>query len=452
VPHDSLETKLQRAGNAVEMLRSSPVGAFEMPFRAQYTNWRDEQEAWRTTAVLFDQSFHMTDIYFKGPDVQRLLSDVGVNSFRTFGKNKAKQFVACDQDGHVIGDAILFGLEDDKVSLVGRPAAPDWVAFCAETGGYDVEVIRDERSLVNQGKRLIFRYQLQGPNAQRIVEKAHGGPLPRIKFFNIGEFAIAGVPIRALNHTMTGIPGEEMTGLEMTGPVEGRDAVMEALLDAGAEFGMRQGGARSYASTLLESGWIPSPTPAIYSGEAMKPYREWLSAQSWEANASMGGSFVSNRIEDYYQTPWDLGYGGLVKFDHDFVGRAALEELADRPHRRKVWLRWNDDDVTRIFATSMFGTDDRAKSLETPMSVYCTLPFDTVLSGDRLVGLSTFSGYTVNLGGWVSLAMIDEADARDGAAVTVVWGEEGGGTSKPAVERHVQTYVRATISTTPLVA
>jgi vanillate/3-O-methylgallate O-demethylase len=394
----------------------------------------------------------MTDIYFKGPDVQRLLSDVGVNSFRTFGKNKAKQFVACNQDGHVIGDAILFGLEDDKVSLVGRPAAPHWVAFCAETGGYDVEVTRDERSLINRGKRLIFRYQLQGPNAQKIVEKAHGGPLPRIKFFNIGEFTIAGVPIRALNHTMTGIPGEEMTGLEMTGPVEGRDAVMEALLDAGAEFGMRQGGARSYSSTLLESGWIPSPTPAIYSGEAMKPYREWLSAQSWEANASMGGSFVSNRIEDYYQTPWDLGYGGLVKFDHDFVGRGALEELADQPHRRKVWLRWNDDDVTRIFATSMFGTDERAKSLEIPMSVYCTLPFDTVLIGDRLVGLSTFSGYTVNLGGWVSLAMIDEADARDGAEVTVVWGEEGGGTSKPTVERHVRANIRATISTTPLVS
>jgi glycine cleavage system aminomethyltransferase T len=166
----------------------------------------------------------------------------------------------------------------------------------------------------------------------------------------------------------------------------------------------------------------------------------------------MGGSFVSDGIEDYYQTPWDLGYGGLVKFDHDFVGRAALEELADRPHRRKVWLRWNDDDVTRIFAKSMFGTDDRAKSLETPMSVYSTLPFDTVLSGDRIVGLSTFSGYTVNLRGWVSLAMIDEADARDGAEVMVVWGEEGGGTSKPAVERHVQTNVRATISTTPLVS
>jgi glycine cleavage system aminomethyltransferase T len=451
MPNDSLESKLQRAGNAVQMLRNSPVGVFDMPFRPQYSNWRDEQEAWCTTAVLFDQSFHMTDIYFKGPDVQRLLSDHGVNGFGTFGKNKAKQLVVCNPDGHVIGDAILFGLADDEVSIVGRPSAPNWVAFRAETGGYDVEVTRDERSAVNRGQRLIFRYQLQGPNAQKIVEKAHGGPIPTIKFFNIGEFTIAGVPIRALNHTMSGIPGEELTGLEMTGPADARDAVMEALLDAGAEYGLRQGGARAYPSTLLESGWIPSPTPAIYSGDAMQPYREWLTATSWEANASLGGSFVSAEIEDYYQTPWDLGYGSLIKFDHDFVGRSALEQLADQPHRQKVWLRWNDEDVTNVFARSVFGTDDRAKYLEAPLSIYCTLPFDTVLSGDRPVGLSTFNGYTVNLRSWVSLAMIDEADARDGAEVTVVWGEPGGGTSKPTVERHVQTNVRATIHTTPLV-
>jgi glycine cleavage system aminomethyltransferase T len=298
---------------------------------------------------------------------------------------------------------------------------------------------------------LIFRYQLQGPNAHRILEKAHGGALPSIKFFNIGDFTIAGVPVRALNHTMAGIPGEELTGLEMMGPAAGRDAVLEALLEAGAEFGMRQGGARAYVTTLLESGWIPSPTPAIYSGEAMKPYREWLSAASWEANASLGGSFVSTEIEDYYQTPWDLGYGGLVKFDHDFIGRGALEEIAGRPHRRKVWLRWNEDDVMHVFAKSLFGTNDRAKFLEAPIGIYCTLPFDTVLIGDRVAGLSTFNGYTVNMRSWVSLAMIDEADARDGAEVTVVWGEEGGGTAKPTVERHVQTNVRATISTTPLV-
>jgi len=350
----------------------------------------------------------------------------------------------------VIGDSVLFAFEDDEFSLVGRPITPNWVAYQAETGGYDVTVTRDERSLANAGRRLTFRYQLQGPNALKIAERASGGTLPSIKFFTMGELEIAGCKIRALNHTMSGVPGLEKTGLEMIGPSEHGDEVLAALLAAGQEFGLVQGGARAYPTTSVESGWIASPVPAIYSGDAMKPFREYLSANSWEANASIGGSFVSDTIEDYYTTPWDLGYGHVVKFDHDFIGRAGLERMAEQPHRRKVWLRWNDDDVAAIFSSSLFGTDARAKYMEVPSAHYSTGPHDKVLIGDRLVGLSLYVVYTVNVNGWFSLAMIDEADVVDGAEVTVIWGEENGGTAKPTVERHVQTKVRATLSTRPL--
>ncbi|MFB7495691.1 aminomethyl transferase family protein [Streptomyces sp. NPDC056161] len=447
----SLEDKIQQAGNPARMLRDAPVGVYAFPFRGEYSNWRDEQEAWNRTAVLFDQSFHMTDVYFEGPDARRLMSDVALNSFRTFGKNKAKQLIVCNQDGRFIGDAILFGLEDDKFQLVGTPLAPNWVAYQAETGGYDVEVTRDERSVDNGGKRRTYRYQLQGPNALKIIEKAHGGPIDRIRFFNIGEFTLAGRPVRALNHTMIGIPGQEMTGLEMFGPADDAPAVLDALLTAGAEFGLRQGGSIAYPTTGVESGWAGLCVPAIYTGERMKPYREWLRAEGFEASASLGGSFTSDDIEDYYLTPWDLGYDRVLKFDHDFIGRAALEELADQPHRKEVWLRWNDDDVARAIAASLFGGKDRAKYLDIPYSVYATFQYDKVLIGDRPAGVSFKGAYTVNIGGWASVASIDEADAQDGTEVTLVWGEENGGSAKPSVERHVQTPIRATVHTTPLV-
>lgn len=54
------------------------------------------------------------------------------------------------------------------------------------------------------------------------------------------------------------------------------------------------------------------------------------------------------------------------------------------------------------------------------------------------------------MGDWVSVAMMDEAQARDGAEVALLWGEEGGGTNKLTVERHEQTLIRATISTRPI--
>jgi vanillate/3-O-methylgallate O-demethylase len=229
----SLQQALDRAGNPARMLRSLPAMHYKMPFEPEYTSWRDEQRAWKETTVLFDQSHHMTDLYVKGPDVKRLFSDLGVNTFATFGKDKAKQFVACNHDGHVISDAILFGFDDDEYVLVGTPAAPNWVQYNAETGDYDVSLVRDERSEANPQGRLTFRYQLNGPLTQKILERARRGPLEHIRFFNMGRFEIAGTPVRALNHTMAGVPGRELTGLEIVGPAEGGRAVLDALANLG---------------------------------------------------------------------------------------------------------------------------------------------------------------------------------------------------------------------------
>ncbi len=437
---ESLEQKLQSWKNPVDMLRQAPTGPYVFPISPEFSNWRDEQEAWNRTAVLFDLSRHMTDIYFEGPDLMRLLSDLAVNSMSNFAPDKAKQIVCCNEEGYVIGDAILFGLAKDKVNISGRPSIPNWVAYHAETGDYDVTVSRDLRALQNAGERQTYRFQVQGPNAAAILAAATGGPLPKIKFFNIGRLDIAGRQVNALNHGMA-----RTQGLELWGPASDAEVVRAAILEAGEAFGLKQAGARAYSTVSPESGWIPSPMPAIFSA-SMKPYREWLPADGFEANASLGGSFYSDNIEDYYQTPWDLGYGRHVKFDHDFIGRETLEKMADQPHRSKVWLVWNDDDVTRIFA-SMLGTGDRYKYLEMPGSHYSTLPFDTILRDGRMVGLSTYNVYTTNVRAWFSLAMVDEEHAVDGAEVTVVWGEEDGGSSKPVVERHVQTEVRAIIHT-----
>ncbi len=437
----NLEAKLQAHKSPVEMLRHSPTGGYDFPFAAQYTNWRDEQEAWQKSVVLFDQSFHMTDVYFEGPDVQRLLSDVAVNSFKKFGPNKAKQIVACNHDGHVIGDAILFGHSEHRVSVVGRPSVPNWVHYHAATGNYDVEVTRDERTVSNDGSRLIYRFQIQGPNALDLIKSVHEGPFPEIPFFNLGDLKIAGKKVRALNHNMPG-----MGGLEWAGPGADLEALLDAILTAGPQCGLLQGGSRADSTVAPESGWMPSPMRAIYAGEKMKPYREWLRGDGFEATASLGGSFYSDRIEDYYQTPWDLGYGRHIKFDHDFIGREALEGLAKQPHRQKVWLKWNAEDVLEVFA-SQLREGERYKYMETPNAYYAILPFDKVMLDDRLIGLSTYTVYTANVRAWFSLAMVDEAEAIDGKEVTVVWGEEDGGSRKPIVERHLQTDIRATLST-----
>ena len=440
----NLEDLLQSAGSPVELARNSQIGPYVYPaVPSEFSNWRDEQRAWRETCALFDQSHHMTDLSIEGPDAIRLLSALGVNSFATFEVGKAKQFVACNPDGYVIGDGILFFLDENRLRLVGRPSAHNWVQYHAETQGYDVELKRDERTAVNPtGRRELYRYQLQGPTAPQVLEKATDGPVPEIKFFNLGEVAIAGRTVRALHHGMSGAPGHELFG-----PWEEGEEVRAAILEAGEEFGLRQVGARVYATNTLESGWIPSPLPAVFTSKEMEAYRQWLPAKGYEATGSLGGSFYSDDIEDYYLTPHDLGYWPFVKFDHDFIGREALEQIADQPRRKKVTLAWNGDDVARAMET-MFEKGEAVKYIDLPLSNYATWPYDKVLHDDEVVGLSTFSGYSYNERAQLSLAMVD-VDIEIGTEVTLVWGEENGGSAKPVVERHVQAELRAVVSPCP---
>jgi vanillate/3-O-methylgallate O-demethylase len=444
----SLETVLNSAGNPVKLLRNSRLGAYVYPVvPMEFTNWRDEQRAWRETAVLFDQSHHMAELTMKGPDALKLVSHCTINSFASFTPNRAKQMVPCSYDGYVIGDGILFYLAEQEFLFVGRAPTVNWLQFQAETGGYKVDIIRDDRSPSHPRGNLVtrrhYRYQVQGPNAAKVLERVNGGPIPDVKFFTMDAIKIKGRKVRALRHGMAGAPG-----LEVWGPYAERDEIREAILEAGKDFGIVQVGARAYSSNTLESGWIPSPLPAVYTGEKMKKYREWLPAGGYEASGSLGGSFVSDNIEDYYVTPYELGYGPFVKFDHDFIGREALEKIANKPHRKKVTFAWNPDDMAKIYA-SLFRTDgDLYKFYDLPNANYASSSYDKITKGGKVVGFSMFGGYSFNERTALSLGIVDP-DINIGEVLTVTWGEENGGTQKTTVERHKQLEVQVKVSPVP---
>ena len=443
----SLEDLLQAAGNPAQMLRNSQIGAYVYPVvPTEYSNWRDEQRAWRESAVLFDQSHHMVNVYVEGPDALKMFSHMATNSFANFPVDRAKQFAPCTYDGYVIGDGILFHLEPNRLVFVGRAPTASWVQFHAETGGYNVKLEKDDRSPSNpKGKAVIrscYRFQIQGPNAPQVLEKLNGGPLSEIKFFYMDTIRIAGRKVRALRHGMAGAPG-----LEIWGPYEEREEIRATIVAAGKDFGLCEVGARAYATNTLESGWIPSPLPAVYTGEKMKAYRQWLPAASYEGTGSLGGSFESNNIEDYYMTPYALGYGPFVKFDHDFIGREALEKMAGKPQRKKVTFAWNSEDVLKVFA-SMFEPGDVYKYIDLPLSNYTSASYDKIVSGRKTVGFSMFSGYSYNERSMLSLGVVDP-DVEIGSEVKVVWGESGGGSKKTTVERHKQLEIRAIVSPVP---
>jgi vanillate/3-O-methylgallate O-demethylase len=444
----NLEQILQNTPDIVEKLRNSQIGAYVYPVVApEFSNWRSEQWAWQHSAVLFDQSHHMVDLYIKGPDALKLLSDTMINSPTGWEVNKAKQYVPTTPYGHVIGDGIIFYLAPEEFVYVGRAPAANWLRYHGETGGYNVEIIHDDRSPSRpMGKpvnRISWRFQIQGPRAWDVIEKLNGEPLDKLKFFNMSTMRIGDKTVRTLRHGMAGSPG-----LEIWGPYEEQDYIKEQILKAGEEFGLIAVGSRAYPSNTLESGWIPSPLPAIYTGDELKSYREWLPANSYEATGAIGGSFVGEKIEDYYLNPWELGYGPFVKFDHDFIGADALRNVDPAQQRKKVTLEWNKEDIQKIVSSLFEPEGQQYKFFDLPLANYANSNYDAVLDADgQTVGLSMFTGYSYNEKKALSLGTVDH-EIPLGTELHVLWGEEPN-TRKTTVEPHKQIKVRAIVSPVP---
>ncbi len=449
--HKNLQEVLDAAGNTVELLRNSQIGTYIYPVvPSEFSNWQTEVRAWRETAVLFDQSHHMDNLFIKGKDALKLISESGINSVANFPVNTAKQFVPVASNGGVVGDGILFHEAEDEYVYVGRAPGANWLKFHGETGGYDVDIEVDRRSASrpygNAISRKYWRLQIQGPNAWPIIEKLNGGPVDQVKFFHMGYLNVGGIQVRTLRHGMAGAPG-----LEIWGPYKDAERIRNTILEAGREFGLEPVGSRAYSSNTLESGWIPSPLPAIYSSDAERAYREWLPADSYEATNALAGSFVSKNIEDYYLNPWELGYGSFVKFDHDFIGRDALEKIVPSEQRKKVTLAWNAEDLGEIMTSLLGPAENAAQFFNLPNANYGSSNFDAVVdAGGTVVGASLFTGYSANERSGLSLATVDP-NVEIGTELTLLWGEEPN-TKKTSSVPHKVRKVRVIVSPVPYAA
>jgi vanillate/3-O-methylgallate O-demethylase len=448
--NSNLTSVMEAAGGPVNLLRNSKAGIYVYPVVApEFSNWRSEQMAWRNSAVLFDQTHHMDELIVEGPDAAAFLEYVGINSFANFGLNRAKHFVPVTPAGHVIGDMIIFRERDDKFVLVGRAPTANWVKFQAAIGQYKVRLVHDPRSDSRPDGKAIYRthyrFQIQGPEANAIFEQMNGGPIPKVKFFHVDWVNIGSRKVQALRHGMAGAPG-----LEVWGPYADKHyiqtTIMQAAQDAGVD--MRLVGSRAYSTNTLESGWIPSPLPGIYTGDGMmKDYRDWLGADSYEAVGSIGGSLVSDNIEDYYTNPFELGYGFYIGWDSDFIGKEALTKLKDADNRQKVTIEWNRDDLMEVIASN-FDDGTPYKWVDLPQPNYSSSNADLLLRDGKQVGMSMFNGYSYNERCMLSLAVVN-SDVQVGDQLTLKWGEPDQ-TGKTSIETpHKQAEIRVLVAPTP---
>lgn len=409
----------------IQALRQSIPGVQSGWGGPEYTSWQDEQLSWKSTCYIGDWSF-LLDLELKGPGALQLLSDSSVNSYASFAIGQAKHIVQCNESGRVIVEGVVMRMNEDTFRLQSGPAP--WTQFLLSKGSYDATAKRIET----------FQFQVSGPNALALCEQVAGQSLRDTKFMHFTELRIAGKQVCALRQGMAG-----EIGFELHGDQSDAAAVHAAVMQAGQVFGIRRLGRRTAMINHLEAAF---PTGLWhYMNDMFSPetagFGEFLGA-NWPAFGTpptLAGSYEAGRVEDYTMSPYDLGWGKSVKFDHPFTGRAALEkEAAEGSRYQRVTLEFNADDVVDVYA-SLFREGAPYDYIDIPHPPRWICRADKVLKDGRIVGISSVPGYSLHFHKMLTLAYIDPALAPPGTQVEVVWGDPG----------HPQKHIRATIAPAP---
>jgi sarcosine dehydrogenase len=267
-------------------------------------NWFDavgeEHKAVREAAGLFDQS-SFAKYEVSGPGAAKALDWICANHVtREPGRLTYTQML--NSRGGIECDLTVARLADDLFYIVTgtgfRTHDAAWIRSHIPDGcaAHLTDVTEEWGTL-----------SLMGPKARDILSAVTDADVSNTAFAfgHVREIAIAGHRVRALRVTYVG-----ELGWELHMPIAGAGEVFDALMAAGEPMGLRPAGYRAIESLRLEKG-----------------YRAW------------GADITPN------DSPFEAGLGWAVKLrrNMDFMGRAAAEQTASGPLRKRMAGFTTDD-------------------------------------------------------------------------------------------------------------
>lgn len=388
----------------------------------EYTGWRDEVMSWKQTCYIHGNLNPSPTVVVRGPDALKFITDSIVNTTSNFPAGKAKHAVMCNENGHVMIDGVLLRTGEDE--FVSNWLAP-YMTYLFQKGNYNAEF----EDLTGR----VFLFQLAGPNILKTLEAATGDNLRDIKFMHHRMSSIAGKNVRVLRMGMGGT-----LAYEVHGQIEDAHAVYEAIYSAGEAFGIRKLGGRGYLMNHTENGYPQAYYHFPYPWEEDQGFAEFLqNLRGKDANKKSGSQWAPKKLlgsmgtdmQARYRNPYELGWGSYVKFDHDFIGREALEKIASSPHRKMVSLEWNAEDIADVQA-SQFQPGEHYAPMDEPNHYLIkngssALFADKVVVDGNTVGISSGRAYSYYYRTMISLCSIDPEFSEIGTQVTLLWGDPG---------------------------
>ncbi len=266
-----------------------------------------EHMAVRTGVGLFDVS-HMGEIQFRGPGALDAVQHITMNDVSRLRDGQAHYSALLTPQGTFVDDILVHRLgENDYLLVVNAGTTEKDFAWIRQNAGTRHGVhISDYSPYYSQ-------LAVQGPRALDTLQKLTRVDLPALKNYWFTWGAVAGIPNVLI--ARTGYSGED--GFEVYTPSDEATTVKmwNALLEAGAEFGIRPCGLGARNTLRLEAGM------------------------------SLYGHEISEEINVL-----EAGLDRWLKMDKGaFIGREALLEVQQSggPKRKIIGLEMVDRGIAR---------------------------------------------------------------------------------------------------------
>jgi glycine cleavage system aminomethyltransferase T len=374
-----------------------------------FNGWKRESLSWKTGCYIHAGLSGPSQTTFTGPQAPEFLSGLCINGFETFRVGGTKHAVMLTDEGLVACHALMHRDAEDRFRMF---AAPPWAIYQAVKSPLDVQFSVED----------IYLLQVAGPTSLQTLEQATGEDLRDIGFLDYRPTTVDGVATEICRIGMSGT-----LAYEMRGPIADGPKLYDAVVRAGADFGLERLGWRTYMVNHVEGGFPQLTWTFMFAAYEDPGYADFVRANDDDL-LIVSGSVDPADMRARYRTPVELDWHRAARFDHDFIGRAALEaEVAD-PKRTIVTLRWNPEDVIDIYA-SLFRDGEPYTTLELPLQFFhrgAHAHADHVLHDGQPVGVSSGTIYSLYFREVISHGCIDLELAREGTEVIVQWGDHGG--------------------------
>ena len=332
-----------------------------------------EYNAIRQAAALIDVS-PLFKYLVRGPDATRLVNRVITRDATKIAVGQVVYAPWCDEDGRVIDDGTIARLDATTYRWTAADPNLRWLRLNAR--GLDVQV--------DDVTETTAALALQGPLARAVLEAAAGASWADLRYYRRRGARIAGID---LDVSRTGYTGD--LGYELWAPAARAVDLWDALIDAGAPFGVRPAGMLALDLVRMEAGLLLIEVDYTSARQAVIPSQAY--------------------------SPFEIGLGRLVDLAKPhFVGRRALlaEQAAGGPPRRLVGLELDWDDLEALFAAEGLSPTVPPVGWRTPVPLYL---------GGRQVGRATSGSWSPTLKRNLALASLEARLAVPGTRLACEW-------------------------------